>query len=716
MIGLFLFACFAPPDGDHRDALSRFGAAVLKLGRDELVSAQNQFEAATKADPGAAAPLKALIPVYLDLGRDPAAERAARRVLVLDPEDAETGLALGRMLLATKKPKEAAAVLTKAASSPRLAGDPATAIDLYHELARAAEQSDDLPAAESALSRRLDLLQTKKTPVARSTGRSPEDVDRMTAESWERLGAVRTALRKWDGAASAFERARSVFADPKGVNDPAAAARVHRNLARVADARGDAPAAVKHQAAYLAAMAPGLSPLVDYATYLRKAGRDADAEFERLAGANPRSERLKWVLAAERGRANLAAAAGASQDLIAFTTGTTDPELFAFAASYFAEVGRSEVALDWAETIFKAAKEDATPGSSKAKRMALVAEAIRANRALALGVVFQAASDLRTGKTRSDAAWEFVAWLAHQTGQEEVAGDAAVAAVRSNNRSPEVLVQAFRTYERRREWQKLVEVCDKYLENRGDGKQYFRALVTRAHALAELDLGNQALQTLENAERVDWNNDGKFSLRVQRIRILSILGQYHRAASAAESLLAEQTRPYEVAQVRYVLADAYLGLNRIDKAEVEWRAVLEADPDDVLALNNLGYHLADFGIKLPEAEELIRRAIALDADDRARAGNPVADSGVYLDRLGWVQFRRGKLAEAKATIEKALSFPDGAADPVVWDHYGDVLFKLGEREKAKAAWRKAEPGYATGHQGRQGGRKDELKRKLDLIP
>ncbi len=79
-------------------------------------------------------------------------------------------------------------------------------------------------------------------------------------------------------------------------------------------------------------------------------------------------------------------------------------------------------------------------------------------------------------------------------------------------------------------------------------------------------------------------------------------------------------------------------------------------------------------------------------------------------------FRRGKLAEAKATFEKAVSFPDGAADPLVWDHFGDVLFKLGEREKAKEAWMKAKPGYETGHQGRQGGRKDELKRKLDLVP
>src|SRR5262245_54302948 len=102
MAGLLFLTLLAPPDGDRRDALARFGAGVLKQNRDQLVSAQKEYEAAAKADPAATAPLRALIPVYLDLGRDPAAERAARKVLELDPDDAATGLARGRMPLAAQ--------------------------------------------------------------------------------------------------------------------------------------------------------------------------------------------------------------------------------------------------------------------------------------------------------------------------------------------------------------------------------------------------------------------------------------------------------------------------------------------------------------------------------------------------------------------------------------------------------------------------------------
>ncbi len=619
MIGIFLLTLLAPPDADHRDALARYGAAVLKQSRDELVSSQKQFEAAAKADPNAAAPLKALIPVYLDLGRDPAAERAARKVLELDPDDAETGLALGKMLLATKKPKDAVDVVAKAAASPRLAKDLATAIDVYSELARAAEEAGENQTAESALSKRVDLLVTKKTPVSRSTGYPPEDVDHLTAETWERLGSVRIALKKWDEATAAFQAAFKLFSDAKGANDPAAAARIHRNLARAFAAKGDFAEAVKQQATYLAAKTSGLTPLIEYTDYLHQAGRDSVAELEKLAEANPRSERVKWVLASERGRANFASVAQAKTDLVKFANGSTDPELFHLVAEFFATAGRPEDALEWAENTFNAAKGE-PPGSSKQKRMALVSDAILANKSLALGVVNQAASDLRTGTKLSDSVWEFVTWLAERIGQSDVAGDAAIAAFRVNNRSHEVLSQAFRTLDRRRQWPELIDVCDHYLRNRGDGKDYFRAMVTRAHALAELDRGNEAMIALDNTEKVDWNNDGKFSLRVYRVRTLTVLGQYPRAVKEGEALLAEQTRPGEVAQVRYVLSDAYLGLKQFDKAEAALRANLEADPDDVLSLNNLGYHLADEGRKLPEAEELIRRAIALEHDDRARAG------------------------------------------------------------------------------------------------
>ena len=65
------------------------------------------------------------------------------------------------------------------------------------------------------------------------------------------------------------------------------------------------------------------------------------------------------------------------------------------------------------------------------------------------------------------------------------------------------------------------------------------------------------------------------------------------------------------------------------------------------------------------------------------------ENAAYIDSLGWVLFRKGDLKGARAELEKAAKLPGGDDDPVVWDHLADVLFRLGEKDKAIAAWQKA---------------------------
>jgi Flp pilus assembly protein TadD len=148
--------------------------------------------------------------------------------------------------------------------------------------------------------------------------------------------------------------------------------------------------------------------------------------------------------------------------------------------------------------------------------------------------------------------------------------------------------------------------------------------------------------------------------------------------------------------------------------------MLEDDPDSAAACNDLGYHLADQGRNLAEAERLIRHAIAVDRIERRKSGSAEGENAAYIDSLGWVLFRQGKLTDAKAQLEKAAALASGSVDPTVWDHLGDVLFRLGEKAKAKAAWEKARELYdADGRissRGRRDGRLDEVKRKLQRVP
>lgn len=126
------------------------------------------------------------------------------------------------------------------------------------------------------------------------------------------------------------------------------------------------------------------------------------------------------------------------------------------------------------------------------------------------------------------------------------------------------------------------------------------------------------------------------------------------------------------ADVQFRLAMNWDRLHRFDKALPALRNAIAADPRHHLALNYLGYSLAERGENLPEALDLIQRAVALAPDNAA-----------YRDSLGWAYFRLGRLAEAETALAASVHPAD---DPAVWLHYGDVLEARGKKEESMRAW------------------------------
>lgn len=111
-------------------------------------------------------------------------------------------------------------------------------------------------------------------------------------------------------------------------------------------------------------------------------------------------------------------------------------------------------------------------------------------------------------------------------------------------------------------------------------------------------------------------------------------------------------------------------------SEESLRQILSKDPDNVAALNNLGYFLTERNERLGEALEMIQRAV------RAAPGN-----ASYLDSLGWVYFKLGKLEEAERYLrDAARRNPNSAA---IQEHLGDLFNSRGMAEQARAAWQKA---------------------------
>ena len=148
------------------------------------------------------------------------------------------------------------------------------------------------------------------------------------------------------------------------------------------------------------------------------------------------------------------------------------------------------------------------------------------------------------------------------------------------------------------------------------------------------------------------------------------------------------------------LSTIYVNMDDLDKGEAELELLLAKDPDDEGINNDLGYLYADRGKHLEKAEAMVRKAI------EERPENPA-----YLDSLGWVLFKRGKLREALEPLEKAAK--SNLPDATIYDHLGDVYFRLEEHAKAKAAWERAEATAAKTNPPDK--RLPEIRKKLESL-
>lgn len=131
------------------------------------------------------------------------------------------------------------------------------------------------------------------------------------------------------------------------------------------------------------------------------------------------------------------------------------------------------------------------------------------------------------------------------------------------------------------------------------------------------------------------------------------------------------------------LAQAYEGSGQIDSAIAAYHRVLESDPDNARAINNLAALLADARADDPAALGKAH-ALALRLADSEQAA--------HLDTLGWVQYRLGRYEEARLNLMRAHQLlPD---NPVVAYHLGLVLDALGEENEAREALERAIAGGA----------------------
>ena len=223
--------------------------------------------------------------------------------------------------------------------------------------------------------------------------------------------------------------------------------------------------------------------------------------------------------------------------------------------------------------------------------------------------------------------------------------------------------QAFLSLAQIAQQRKDIQQADAWLSRVDNPEDKLRAQVRRASLLAQQGRVDDAIDLIQaQTERSEADSRLKRSAEVQILREKKM---YARARDRLQTLVTEY--PAELDMV-YDLAMVHEKLGDLVEMERLLRNLIAAKPDDPHAYNALGYSMADRGLRLPEARQLITKALELSP------GDPF-----ITDSLAWAEFRSGNKEEALRLLQGAFM---NKPDAEIAAHLGEVLWAMGRQQEA----------------------------------
>jgi len=207
-----------------------------------------------------------------------------------------------------------------------------------------------------------------------------------------------------------------------------------------------------------------------------------------------------------------------------------------------------------------------------------------------------------------------------------------------------------------------------WLERVSGADNEIAARSRQAIVLGRMQRVDQARKLL--AETNAPNDAARVQLAMAEGQVLREARRYKESLDLLTAALARQ--PDDTALL-YETAMAAEKIDKVDVMETHLRKLITLKPEDAQAYNALGYSLADRGLRLPEARELIQQAVKLAPND-----------AYILDSMGWVCFKLGDLSCARQNLERAYKIRPEAE---LGAHLGEVLWASGDRDEARRIWR-----------------------------
>ena len=131
-------------------------------------------------------------------------------------------------------------------------------------------------------------------------------------------------------------------------------------------------------------------------------------------------------------------------------------------------------------------------------------------------------------------------------------------------------------------------------------------------------------------------------------------------------------------QMLISLGDISFELKNYTRSDSSYEAALEIDPNNATVLNNYAYYLSERDDKLEKAERMSKKSNLL-----------VDNNSAFIDTYAWIMYKMKNYKEALEWMEQAMELPDAVERPELLTHYGDILYKLGQTDKAIEQWEKA---------------------------
>ncbi len=698
------------------DVLKKYTEGRALEDHRDFAAAIKDYEAALKLDPDSAAILRRLVKLCFALTRERDAVAYGRRVLEVEPNDPETITRLLVHELNSNSTAGAEALLKSVIANPKLKPDTGGFLIAQYELGRLYElRLNSIEKAAAAFDKVMIALDQKA-----ATKLSPRDQRRVLggdeAAAYLNFGKVFEQAGRFDLAIRAFER--GLVYRPDDVRLPLA-------LAKILIDRGNAERALRIVEGYIKRQPQSFEPYDLLAAALKKLGREKEitARLERAAQLDAMNLSLQFALADHY--RSIGQNEKAESIVKKLLEAAPTPERYAAFAASLLKRRKTE---DLLKVI--------TEASSKRGGLQAVSEHVRAiqnDPTYAAEVIDAGLKMLSSDPPKLDRqAMVILLYLANATNHIDKVAALQRLAIKQNP-SPAAYRDLFDTLYRLKDYDQaattLQQMIERYPEERNAkqlvimGQVYLFAGKIDAGLLSvreslrldpnDLDALYILCVLLERAGKIDEALDvarnNLLKLDPNNTRALQFIGatlaQYGRndeAITFYKSLLERFARNEEMTKTAHAgLSVVYTNMGLYRKGEAELEAVLAKTPDDAEINNDLGYLYADQGKNLERAEAMIRKAVAAEPDNYA-----------YLDSLGWVLFKRGKLKDAAVPLEQALKLLT-RPDATVPEHLGDVYFQLRDAAKAKAAWEKAVENASKAHPPDK--RLPEIRKKLESL-